>query len=140
MNNIISQPIPAVYDNLSGMMQRTLKNGNTVSVLFGTLANPKMGKKGIYMDLPSNLTGVVLPMSVNDGNGTYSGTIKIGEYDYEHGMYNATFKIGRSSITKEIKVHDLATLWCVVSTAVDVLNLEFNRLEKAAARQAKKTA
>lgn len=140
MKNVVSSPIPAVYDELSGMMQRTLKNGNTVSVLFGTLANPKMGKKGLYMSLPSNLTKVSLPMTVNDGSGTYSGVINIGEYDTEHGMYDATFKIGRSSIKKAIKVHDLATLWCVVTTAIDVLNMEFKRIERANRRKAKNIA
>ena len=141
MKNTNNEIVSAVYDAKSGLLQRTLQNDVTVSVLFGGIGRPTMGKKGLYLDLPkpTNLIGVTFPFTVCDGGDIVSGTIEINDFcsndeqleeaknvgmKYVVGSYNVTLKVGRAVIRKNLKHHDLATLWCLATDCYDLARRE----------------
>lgn len=143
MKNTNNDIVSAVYDEKSGLLQRTLKNDVTVSVLFGGIGTPRMGKKGLYLDLPrpTSLIGAVLPFTVYDGGDVVSGTIEINDFcandeqleeaknvgmKYVVGSYNVTLKVGRAMIRKNLKHHDLATLWCLATDCYDLARRELS--------------
>lgn len=139
----VKRVVSATYDKRSGLLQRTLNNGTTVSILFASVGVPTTGKKGLYLDFPKakDMVGQTFPVAINNGKMTYPGLIRIKEYTTEnHGSYRVVMTVGRSKKEKLLKNHDLATLWCVATDFSDLMNAEERKLLKKIERAAKKTA
>lgn len=135
--------VSAKYDPKSGLLQRTLSSGVTISVLFAGLGIPKNGKKGVYLDFSNyrNMVGQKLPIVVNNGIITYPGFIHVMEYtEANHGSYRVMISVGNSKMKKLLKNHDLATLWCVATAANSLMLHEEAKLLKKIEMQQKKEA